>query len=264
MPRTSEFIIAEANSAPRPLHSLAGTVRLAVVNDVTDDTFATLVMERSMTVPVVVDLWADWCGPCKTLGPIIEKVVDEMNGAVELAKVDVDANQQVAQAFGVQSIPAVFAISEGKIVDSFVGALPESAVREFVEKLAPGASVVDQLVGQADETSLRAALALDDKNVDAAVALGDLLRQSDRLDEADQVLASFSHLVPAKTVLARISLQRSGISLDGDLDLTLDHLLEQATGENSAKDSLLEILDALGPEDPRYVSYRRRLATRLF
>jgi putative thioredoxin len=264
MPRTSEFIIAETNSALRPLHSSAGTVRLTVVNDVTDDTFGTLVMERSMTVPVVVDLWADWCGPCKTLGPIIEKVVDETNGAVELAKVDVDANQQVAQAFGVQSIPAVFAIFEGKIVDSFVGALPESAVRDFVEKLAPGASVASEFVEQVDEASLREALTLDEKNLDAAVALGDLLRQSDRLDEAEQLLSPFAHVVAAKTVLARISLQRNGISLDGDLDLTLDHLLEQATGENSAKDSLLEILDALGPEDPRYVSYRRRLATRLF
>jgi putative thioredoxin len=237
---------------------------LSHVTDVTDATFATAVIERSMTVPVVVDLWADWCGPCKTLGPIIEKVIDETNGAVELAKVDVDANPQVSQAFGVQSIPAVFAISEGKIVDSFVGALPESAVRDFVEKLAPGASKVDKLVEAGDEESLRAALELDAKSVDAAVALGDFLRQADRLDEADEVLKPFDNVVAAKTVLARIRLQRSGVSLDGDLDLTLDHLLEQSTDEGSAKDSLLEILDALGPEDPRYVSYRRKLASRLY
>lgn len=234
------------------------------MHDVTDATFAELVMERSMTVPVVVDLWADWCGPCKTLGPIIEKVIEETNGAVALAKVDVDANQQVAQAFGVQSIPAVFAIVEGKIVDSFVGALPEPAVRDFVEKLAPGASSLDHRLDETDEASLREALSADEKNVEAAVALGDLLRQSDRLDEAEQVLAPFSHVVAAKTVLARLALQRSGISLEGDLDGALDHLLEQANGENSAKDSLLEILDALGPEDPRYVSYRRRLASRLY
>jgi putative thioredoxin len=237
---------------------------LTHVNDVTDATFATAVIERSMTVPVVVDLWADWCGPCKTLGPIIEKVIDETNGAVELAKVDVDANPQVSQAFGVQSIPAVFAISQGKIVDTFVGALPESAVRDFVEKLAPGASKVDKLVAAGDEASLRAALELDPKSVDAAVSLGDFLRQADRLDEADEVLKPFEHVVAAKTVLARIRLQRGGVSLDGDLDLTLDHLLEQSSGEGSAKDSLLEILDALGPEDPRYVSYRRKLASRLY
>jgi putative thioredoxin len=221
-------------------------------------------MERSMTVPVVVDLWAEWCGPCKTLGPIIEKVVGETGGAVELAKVDVDTNPQIAQAFNVQSIPAVFAIHEGKIVDSFVGALPESAVREFVEKLAPGASKVDQLVDAGDEVSLRAALELDATNVDTAVALGDLLRQADRLDEADEVLTPFENVVAAKTILARIRLQRGGVSLDGDLDLTLEHLLEQSSSAPSAKDSLLEILDALGPGDPRYGSYRRKLASRLY
>jgi putative thioredoxin len=217
-----------------------------------------------MTVPVVVDLWAEWCGPCKTLGPIIEKVVGETGGAVELAKVDIDTNPQIAQAFNVQSIPAVFAIHEGKIVDSFVGAFPEATVREFVEKLAPGASKVDELVGAGDEASLRAALELDATNVDVAVALGDLLRRDDRLDEADEVLKPFENVVAAKTILARVRLQRSGVSLDGDLDLTLEHLLEQSTSVPSAKDSLLEILDALGPEDPRYVSYRRKLASRLY
>lgn len=217
-----------------------------------------------MTVPVVVDLWAEWCGPCKTLGPIIEKVIGETGGAVELAKVDVDTNPEIAQAFNVQSIPAVFAIHEGKIVDSFVGALPESAVREFVEKLAPGTSKVDQLVDVGDETSLRAALELDATNIDAAVALGDLLRRADRLDEADEVLKPFENVVAAKTILARIRLQRGGVSLDGDLDLTLEHLLEQSSSATSAKDSLLEILDALGPGDPRYVSYRRKLASRLY
>ncbi len=237
---------------------------LTDMTDVTDATFGSAVMERSMTVPVVVDLWAEWCGPCKTLGPIIEKVVDETGGAVELAKVDIDTNPQIAQAFNVQSIPAVFAIHEGMIVDSFVGAFPESTVREFVEKLAPGASKLDQLVDAGDEASLRAALELDATNVDAAVALGDLLRRDDRLDEADEVLKPFENVVAAKTILARVRLQRGGVSLDGDLDLTLDHLLEQSSSVPSAKDSLLEILDALGPEDPRYVSYRRKLASRLY
>ncbi len=237
---------------------------LTDVTDVTDATFGSAVMERSMTVPVVVDLWAEWCGPCKTLGPIIEKVVEETNGAVELAKVDIDSNPEIAQAFKVQSIPVVYAIHEGKIVDSSSARFPESTVREFVEKLAPGASKVDQLVDAGDETSLRAALELDATNVEAAVALGDLLRREDRLDEADDVLKPFENVVAAKTVLARIRLQRSGVSLDGDLDLTLEHLLEQSSSTSSAKDSLLEILDALGPEDPRYVSYRRKLASRLY
>ena len=217
-----------------------------------------------MTVAVVVDLWAEWCGPCKTLGPILQKVIDETGGAVELAKVDVDANPEISQAFNVQSIPAVFALREGKIVDSFVGALPESAVRQFIEKLAPGASKVDQLVDAGDEASLRSALELDAGNAVAAVALADLWRQSDRLDDAEAVLAPFANVLEAKTVLARIALQRSGVSLDGDIDLTLEHLLEQTSTNETAKDHLLEILDALGPGDPRYVSFRRRLASRLY
>lgn len=234
------------------------------MNDVTDATFSTHVIERSKVVPVVVDLWAEWCGPCKTLGPILEKLIDETGGAVELAKVDVDANPEIAQAFQVQSIPAVFAIKDGEIVDTFVGALPEAQVREFIERLAPGASVVDQLVGAGDEASLREALAMDAHNVDAAIALGDFLRQDDRLDEAEELLTPFAHVLGAKTILARIRLQRSGVSLDGELDLTLEHLLEQSATNDSSKDQLLEVLDALGPEDPRYVSFRRRLASRLY
>jgi putative thioredoxin len=234
------------------------------MKDVTDATFAADVIERSKTVPVVVDLWATWCGPCRTLSPIIEKVIDETGGAVELAKVDVDANPDISRAFQVQSIPAVFAIKDGAIVDSFVGALPESAVREFVERLAPGASIVDKLVDAGDEASLRAALELDPSNVDAIVALGDYLRREDRFDEAEALLSPIANVLAAKTVLARLRLQRSGVSLDGDLDLTLDHLLEQSVSNEASKDQFLEVLDALGPEDPRYVSYRRRLASRLY
>src|SRR5918992_1205 len=114
--------------------------------DVTDATFERDVIERSRSVPVVVDLWAEWCGPCRTLGPILEKVVAETEGRVELAKVDVDANPAVSSAFRVQSIPAVYALSGGKVVDSFIGALPESQVRAFVARLAPVASEADRLV----------------------------------------------------------------------------------------------------------------------
>src|SRR3954451_23900401 len=105
--------------------------------DVTDSTFETAVLERSTQVPVVVDLWAEWCGPCKTLGPILEKVVAETGGKVELAKVDVDANPGVAQAFRVQSIPAVYALRDKQVVDHFVGALPEHMVQQFIDTLLP-------------------------------------------------------------------------------------------------------------------------------
>jgi len=144
--------------------------------DVTDATFQTAVIERSMTVPVVVDLWAEWCGPCKQLGPIIEKVVAATDGQVELAKVDVDANPQIAQAFRVQSIPAVFAIQDGRPVDQFLGALPEAQVAEFVAKLLPTKeqTEVERLIELGDEASLRAALELEADNTEAVVSLAEL------------------------------------------------------------------------------------------
>src|SRR5687767_1741927 len=101
--------------------------------DVTDESFETDVLVRSESVPVVVDLWAPWCGPCKTLGPILETVVASTQGRVELAKINVDENPRSGATFRVQSIPAVFALRDRKIVDSFIGALPEAGVREFVE-----------------------------------------------------------------------------------------------------------------------------------
>jgi len=234
------------------------------MTDVTDATFSAEVVERSKSVPVVVDLWAEWCGPCKTLGPIIERVIAETNGAVALAKVDVDANPRVSQAFSVQSIPAVFAIVDGKVVDSFVGAVPEREVRDFIERLAPGASVVDQLVEAGDEESLRAALATDATNSVAAVSLATLLVETDRSPEAISLLGPFANQLEAKTVLARARLSIAGVRLDGDVDLTLEHLLEQSGSDEGARANLIELLDALGPEDPRYVSYRRKLASRLY
>src|SRR5438045_6164583 len=137
--------------------------------DVTDSPFATAVLERSTQVPVVVDLWAEWCGPCKTLGPIIEKVVAETGGKVELAKVDVDANPQIGQAFRVQSIPAVYAIRNGEIVDSFIGAIPEQQVRQWVNGLAPAPSEADTLAAAGDEASLRRALELEPDHAGAVV-----------------------------------------------------------------------------------------------
>src|SRR5919199_7001071 len=147
------------------------------MTDVTDATFQHDVLDRSTEVPVVVDLWAEWCGPCRTLGPILERVVAETGGKVELAKVDVDRNPSISAAFSVQSIPAVYAISGGKVVDSFIGALPEPAVREFVDRLAPAQSEADRLAARGDEASLRQALELEPDHPTAVVALAEMLAE---------------------------------------------------------------------------------------
>ena len=125
-----------------------------IIKDSTTATFMADVVEASATVPVIVDFWAPWCGPCKTLGPVIEKVVREAAGAVRLVKVDIDQNPEIAQQMRVQSIPAVFAFKDGQPVDGFAGAQPESKVREFIKKLTDGAagdSPLDEALDAADE-----------------------------------------------------------------------------------------------------------------
>src|SRR5579872_2128032 len=129
--------------------------------DVTDATFQAQVLDRSNEVPIVVDLWAPWCGPCKVLGPMLEQAVAATGGSVELAKVNVDENPQVAATFQVQSIPAVFALRDGKVVDGFIGAVPQAEVDAFVARLAPPPSEADVLVAKGDEASLRQALELE-------------------------------------------------------------------------------------------------------
>src|SRR3974390_1781500 len=142
--------------------------------DITDATFETGVLDRSMTETVVVDLWASWCGPCRVLGPILEKGVAEIPG-VELVKIDVDATPQAASAFQVQSIPAVYAVKDRKVVDGFIGALPEAQVQQFVSGLTPTPSETDQLVAAGDEQSLRKALELQPDHPGAVVAMARLL-----------------------------------------------------------------------------------------
>src|SRR4051794_32221773 len=170
--------------------------------DVTDATFETAVLDRSDEVPVVVDLWAEWCGPCRTLGPIIEKVVGETEGRVELVKVNVDENPRVASMFQVQSIPAVYALKDRQVVDGFVGALPEQQVRAFIERIAPAATEADQLATRGDEASLRAALELDRDHEGAIVALAELLSERGDTDEALELLGRIPENATSRRIAA--------------------------------------------------------------
>ncbi|HWH34388.1 MAG TPA: thioredoxin [Acidimicrobiales bacterium] len=233
--------------------------------DVTDATFQNDVVERSRTVPVVVDLWAPWCGPCRVLGPILDKVVGATGGQVELAKVNVDENPAVAQAFGVQTIPAVFALREGAVVDQFVGAQPESAVSRFVAQLLPGEeeTEVGRLVAKGDETSLRSALELDPAHAGAVVALADLYAGEGRTEEALALLERIPPSADTRRVAARARLG-SDVATDDSLTARLDALLERIPGDDGARQEYLDLLELLGPSDPRTLDYRRALTARLF
>lgn len=231
--------------------------------DVTDATFQTEVIERSMTTPVVVDLWAEWCGPCRTLGPILEKVTAATGGKVVLAKVDVDANPGIGQAFQVQSIPAVFAVKDGQVVDGFVGAYPEHVVEEFVRALLPSEEdeVVQRLLDAGDEASLRQALELEPGNEDVIVALAELLVEQGNSDEALQLLARLPETERTRHVAATARLAQRPVD---DFDAQLDALLDRVKDDEEARQQYIDILELMGPLDPRTAQYRKQLTARLF
>lgn len=235
-----------------------------MARDVTDATFETDVLERSDSVAVVVDLWAPWCGPCRTLGPIIEKVVDETGGTVELATVNVDENPKVSASFQVQSIPAVFAIKDRKIVDQFIGALPEAAVRKFVAGLAPAAGRADQLVELGDETSLREALELEPDHPGAVTSLAEILVAKGEVDDALQLLARIPETGETRRVAALARLGSAPVPDGSVLNARLDLLLESVKSDEVARQELLDLIETMEPDDPRRAHYRRALASRLF
>ena len=231
--------------------------------DVTDATFQTEVIDKSADVAVVVDLWAPWCGPCKTLGPIIEKVVDATDGKVVLAKVNVDENPGVSQAFQVQSIPAVYALKDGQVVDGFVGAYPEHEVQRFVDSLLPTEeeSQLATLIAAGDEASLRQALELEPGNEDAIVALGELLVAR---GDGDEALALLERIPESERTRKVAAAARVGTAPTDDYDSQLAALLDRVKDDDDARQQFVDLLELMGPDDPRTAGYRRQLTARLF
>lgn len=263
--------------------------------DVTEQTFQQDVIERSQQVPVVIDFWAPWCGPCRTLGPTLEKLAREANGAWVLAKVNVDENPRLAQAFRVQGIPAVKAVVGGKLADEFTGALPESQVRAWLQRFVQASGgAFDDLEELATTNPAEAAaryrvvLGSDPTNEQALFGLGTLLLRSGE-DEAAALLAE----IPATSPLAGRAqaaadllplVQAAGSATEGAAgqyahagalvrqgndEAALDALLlmvqrHRSYNNDAARKAMLALLALLGDEHPLVGPYRRNLASALF
>jgi len=243
-----------------------------MIADVTEAEFEQRVVERSKSVPVVVDFWAAWCGPCKALTPVLEKAISARGGAVELAKVDTDANPRISQEFGIQGIPAVKAFKDGRVVDEFTGVQPPAMVERFLDALVP--SEAERLVEEGGEENLRRALELEPARTEAAVALARLLAARGEREEALRVLENRPGFA-AEGLAARLEIEdqhtAAFAALDaGDHQTGLDALIaaiaasNEPAGSDLLRRAVVAVLDELGVDHPIARDSRRKLAAALY
>lgn len=260
------------------------------VIDVTDETFEQVVIEGSKQAPVVVDLWAAWCGPCRTLGPMLEKVAQERDGAFTLAKIDVDAQQvgnALLAAVQSQSIPTVIAFRDGEPVSMFIGSYPETELNRFVDSILPSEAELEveaaaEVLEAGDtaeaEAGFRDALTKEPANRDAGLGLARILLARGDLDAARPFVMQHLPDAEAEHLHAQLEVAEWGAepvagglgvakhaAAAGDWPSALDGMIAAlADDRDAARQALVTAFAALGDDDPLVPEYRRRLAAALF